>query len=808
MLQNYLKIALRNLTRNKVYGFVNIAGLAMGITAFLLILEYVSLEKSVNQFHRNLPNMYRMLSQNAQGESYPQVEPGWAARAKQRFPEVKDFCRFEDGIAQGIVMNESKNITFREQKIGYAEGNFFKFFSFPLQKGTAESLNKPDVVFISEASNKKYFNGENSIGKTLTLNNQFGKHSYTIGGIYANIGDESDIQMDMVFSLETLKNPANLNDNNWANLDNIDTQFINTFLLLNEGVDYKSFEKKMTTFRRELQKEKDATIFRLQPAAEIHLATSFSDTLPHTGNVSYVYMLMGISFLILLIAWFNYINLSTANSMKRANEVGVRKVVGASQGNLIGQFLGESVLINVLAFGLAFVMISLLQPLFNQIIGKELSLMVLKNSSVWIYGLALLILGSIASGAYTAYILSNFKPIETLKGKITKTSKGVLLRKTLVVSQFSISIALILFTLLIYRQLQFMQKQDLGMNINQLLVIQGPQIGRDSTYKSRRDAFINDLLQQSFVKDYCISGSVPGRFYSFATEGFTSSKSKAGDENKAYSFVLIGDRYLKTYDIKLKAGRNFTSQECTVEWNDNTKILLNERAIKSFGFSSASEAVNAKIKWDERYLEVIGVVKDYNHQSLQTAIVPMIFYPQNNSAYFSIRLKGDKMQEKVASLEKLYKTYFSGNPFEYFFADDSYNKQYISEQQYASLFTTASLWAIFIACLGLFGLATFTVESRIKEIGIRKVLGASVSNITALLSKDFLKLVIISVLIASPIAYYFMEKWLQDFAYKVDISWWIFALTGILTILIALFTVGYQSIKAAMANPVKSLRTE
>lgn len=808
MIRNYLKIALRNLTRNKVYGFVNIAGLAMGITAFLLILEYVSLEKSINQFHRNLPNMYRMLCQNAQGESWPQVEPGWASRAKERFPAVKDFCRFEDGIAQGVVMNEAKNITFREQKIGYAEGNFFQFFSFPLQKGSPTSFNRPDVVFISEASNKKYFNGENSVGKTLTLNNQFGKHIYTIEGIYTNMGEESDIQMDMVFSLETLKNPANLNENGWANLDNIDSQYINMFFLLNKETDYQAFEKKMTNMRRELEQEKDATIFRIQPVSEVHLASSFSDKLQHTGNIRYVYMLMGIAFLILLIAWFNYINLSTANSMKRANEVGVRKVVGASRSNLIGQFLGESVLVNVLAFTLSFFLITLLQPLFNQIIGKELSLMILGNSSVWIYGIGLLIFGSLASGAYTAYVLSNFKPIETLKGKIVNTIKGVLLRKSLVVSQFSISIALILFTILIYRQLQFMQKQDLGMNINRLLVIQGPQIGKDSTYKTRRNAFINAVVQQSFVKDYCISGSVPSRYYNFATEGFTSPKSKSGDENKAYSVVIIGDRYLKTYDIKLKAGRNFTPAECEVEWNKNSKILLNERAIKSLGFTSATEAVNAKIKWDERYLEVIGVVKDYNHQSLQKAVAPIIFYPQNNSAYFSVRLMGDKMQEKVVSLEKLYKTYFSGNPFEYFFADDNYNKQYISEQQYASLFTTASIWAIFIACLGLFGLATFTVESRTKEIGIRKVLGASVGSITALLSKDFLKLVLISVVIASPIAGYFMNIWLQDFAYRVDISWWIFAVAGILSIVTALLTVGYQSIKAALANPVKSLRTE
>jgi putative ABC transport system permease protein len=427
---------------------------------------------------------------------------------------------------------------------------------------------------------------------------------------------------------------------------------------------------------------------------------------------------------------------------------------------------------------------------------------------MWVIGLGLLLFGSLASGAYTAFTLANFKPIETLKGKVSKSTKGILLRKSLVVSQFSISIVLIIATGLIYSQLKYMQSQNLGMNINQLVVVRGPQIGKDSTYNGRKNAFLNEIVQQNFVKDYCLSGSIPGNFYSFSTAGFTSPKSKAGDERKAYATVIIGSRFLSTYDIKLVAGRNFTAPECEVEWNDNSKILINEKSLQSLGFSSATEAVNAKIKWDERYLEILGVVKDYHHTGLQKTIDPILFFPQNNSAYFTIRLTGDNVQANIAKLDKIYKTYFSGNPFEYFFADENYNKQYISEQQYSSLFTTASIWAIFIACMGLFGLATFTVESRTKEIGIRKVLGASIMNITTLLSKDFLILVVISILIASPIAYYFMHQWLQDFAYRIDISWWMFALAGILSLAIALLTVSYQAIRAAMANPVKSLRTE
>lgn len=808
MFYNYLKIAFRNLWRNRIYTLINVTGLAMGIAAFVLILQYVSLEQSVNRFHAQLPDMYRVLCQNAQGENWPQVEPGWALKAAESLPEVKAYCRFEEGIAQGIVRNEAANRSFREENIGYAEGNFFEFFSFPLLKGQAKDLHKPDMVFVSEGYAQKYFGNQDPMGQMLTLFNQFGKRNYTVAGIYANMGDNSDIKYGMVFSLETLKNPANLNGNDWAATTNLDSQYINLFFLLNKGADYRAFEKKLTALRRQLQPEKDAITFRVQPASEIHLASSFSDTLQHTGNVRYVYMLLGIAFLILLIAWFNYINLSTASSLKRANEVGVRKVIGASQANLILQFLGESALVNVLSLGLGLVLVAILQPIVNEIIGKQLSLSVLWDSSAWVLGLALVLAGSLASGAYTAYVLSNFKPIDTLKGKIVRSAKGVLLRKSLVVSQFGISIALILFTMVIYQQLRYMQTQNLGMNIEQLLVVQGPQIGKDSTYANRKTAFLNEVARQSFVKDYCTSGSIPGRWYNFATAGFTAPQSRPGDEEKSYSFAIIGDRYLQTYSIPLRAGRNFTAAECKVEWNDNNKIIINERALRELGITSAEEAVRTKIKWDERYLEIIGVVQDYHHTSLQRAIDPIIFYPQNNSGYFTIRLTAGNLPEKIAGLEKLYRTHFAENPFEYFFADDNFNKAYISENQYGSLFTTASIVAIFIACLGLFGLATFTVESRTKEIGIRKVLGASVGSIATLLSKDFLKLVVLAVLIASPVAYYFMHQWLQDFAYKITIPWWIFVMAGVVALFIALVTISFQAVKAALANPVKSLRSE
>ncbi|MFN8353335.1 MAG: FtsX-like permease family protein [Spirosomataceae bacterium] len=807
MLRNYFKIALRSLLKNKVYSIINIAGLAMGITAFLLILEFISLEKGVNQFHANLPNMYRVLCQNTEGKTWGQSEPGWAPIAKERFPEVKDYCRIIEGSASGIVKNDVSNTSFREQNIGYAEGNFFNFFSFPLKSGEAKAFAKADVAFISESYAKKYFKEENPVGKTLSLHNQFGNHPYIIGGVYADMGENSDIRFDILFSLETLKNPANLNDNGWARLDNLDTQYISMFFLLRKSADYQIFEKKFTGLRRELQKEKDATTFRIQPLSEVHLASSLSDNLAHNADIKYIYMLGGIALLILLIAWFNYINLSTANSLKRANEVGVRKVIGATQGNLIGQFLGESLLVNGLGLGLGLLLVVLLQPFFNELIGKNLSLYNISQSTFWIYGLILFLMGSLGAGVYTAIALSKFKLIETLKGKITKTSKGIFLRKSLVVSQFSISIVLILITILIYTQLRFMQNKNLGMSINQLVVVWAPSIGLDSTYKIRKEAYLNEIAAQSFVKDYCTSGTFPGRYYNFTTEGFTSPKSKAGDEHKPYSFAIIGERYLKTYDISLKAGRNFTATECNVEWNDNDKVLMNETAIKQLGFASAEEALTQKVKWDERYLQVIGVVKDYNHEGVQNAIVPMIFYPSTVSD-LTIKLTTDNLSAKIASIEKIYKKHFAGNPFDYLFMDEFFNRQYASERQFASIFTAAALWAIFIACMGLFGLTTFMVESRTKEIGIRKVFGATVGNIMTLISKDFLILVGIALLIASPIAYYFMEKWLQDFAYRIDIEWWVFVLAGIMASGIALFTISYQAIRAALMNPVKSLKTE
>jgi putative ABC transport system permease protein len=807
MWSNNLKIAWRNITRRRLYSVVNISGMALGITAFALILQYVSLEHSVNRFHTKLPQLYRVLCQNPDGKSWPQVEPGWGVKAKEMFSEIQDFCRFAEEIGQGIVRNEAENLSFREQNICYGDGSFFGMFSFTLLQGNAAALYQPNVVFISKSYAAKYFGAENPIEKPLVLFNQFGKHYYAVGGVYEDMGENSDIRFDMVFAFETLNNIANLNGNDWAALNNLDAQFSSMFLLLKEGVDVAALEQKLNVMRRNLQPEKDAVSFRLQAFGETHLATNFSDNLHHTGNIRYVYMMTGIGLLIMLIAWFNYVNLNTVNALRRGKEVGVRKAVGAAQSTLIAQFLTETLLVNCLALAFALVLIAGLQPLFNDIIGKKLSLPVLLTTRTWLFGIGVLFVGSLLSGVFTAIVISGANPVETLRGKILKSANGLTLRQSLVITQFSISTILILFTVLVYSQLKHLQNKDLGINTEQLLVIRGPAIGRDNTYQLRKTAFGDELSAQSFVQDQCASGSVPGQGYNFATAGFTSPKSKPGDDEKSYNFSIIGHRFLDVYGLPLKTGRNFTAAECAVPWNDNSKILVNEKALASLGLT-LDEALTTKITWDERDLDIVGVVKDYHHTSLQKPIEPILFYPQNSSEYFTVRLAAADLPGSIAALEKIYAKHFDGNPFEYFFTDDNFQKAYLSEQQYSWLFASAALWAIFIACLGLFGLSAFMIESRTKEIGIRKVLGASVAGITGLLAKDFLKLVVIAIVIASPIAYYGMNQWLSDFAYRVDIQWWMFAAAGALALLIAFLTVGFQSVKAALANPVKSLRSE
>ena len=776
MFSNYLKIALRNLRKNQTFSAINILGLALGIAAFVLILEYVAYERSYNQFHTQLPTLYRMLTQTREGDIWVDMAPAVGPLAKQQFPEVKAFCRIGEHSANGIVsVAGGKEIglplAFREERLAYADASFFTLFTFPLVQGTAASaLIQPNAVALSQSQARKYFGDTNALGRTLTLNNQFGKTLYTVTAVYADMPQNSDLLFDAVFSLQTLANPANLNGNDWARLDSFDGSYLTTFLQVAQPAsgtpaDYKALAHKFNAYKKKAT-PKDESIFLLQPATNLHLASSLSDTYRTSGSLGFVYLLSGIAVLILLIAWFNYINLSTAGALKRAKEVGVRKVVGAGTSQLISQFLGESLLLNSIGFGLALLLVASLQNPFNEFVQKKLSVSVLNTDGFWLAGFGLLLFGALASGSYVAFALTSYQPIQTLKGTV-QAGKGSWLRKGLVVAQFSASVALVIATLVLYQQLRFMQNKDLGVRLAQRVVIQGPQVNQTGSFTAGTAALEQELGQLPYVKSFCQTGIVPGNYYNFTANGITrqseaSDHPRPGDEKKNYSMGIIDDRFLKTYEIGLAAGRNFTVREAELGWEKSGKLMVNETAARLLGFASAEKAIGQIINWGQPY-ELVGVVKDYHHQGLQRAIDPVIFMPRRSVSDLTVQLTTDKIQDKLAQLERIYKASYPGNPFEFYFADENYNRQYQSEQQYGQVFTVASVLAIFIACLGLFGLAAFTTEQRTKEIGVRKVLGASVSSIVTLLSKDFLKLVLVAIVIASPIAWWAMNQVATEF---------------------------------------------
>ncbi len=811
MLTIYFKTAWRILWRHKAFSLINILGLALGITTFVLILEYVSFERSFNRFHKNLPTLYRLSTQTREGDIYVDMAPAVAPLAKQYFPEVRNFCRIGEHSANGIVTfpggkNGRAPQLFRENKVAYADASFFTLFTFPLVQGTAASaLTAPNKVALSQSQARKYFGNGQALNRVLTLNNQFGKTLYTVTAVYADMPANSDLNFDAVFSLETLANPANLNGNGWARLDGFDGSYLTTFFQLTPGTSHQALAAKFDALAKQRDPE-EQNRFLLQPAENLHLAASLGDPARTSGNLGFVYLLEGIAALVLVIAWFNYVNLSTAGALKRAKEVGIRKVIGARSGQLIGQFLGESLFLNLVGFMLALGLVSLLQSTFNSLVKKELNLAVLQADNFWLVGLGLLLVGALASGLYVAFTLVSFRPVQTLKGT-PRVGQGAWLRKTLVVGQFCASVILMIATLILYRQLQYMQNQDLGFQLTQRVVIQSPQVGEEAAITTRTAVLEQQLSQLPYVKNFCQSGIVPGNYYSFSATGITKPGARATESKKGYKMGIIDDRYLKTYGIALAAGRNFTHQEANLAWEKSGKLLINETAARQLGFTSATEAVGKTINWGQSF-QIVGVVRDYHHQGLQEAIDPIIFLPRRSVGNLTVQLTPDRMPEKIAELEKIYLASYPGNPFEYFFLDERYNEQYQKEQQYGQVFIVASSLAIFIACLGLFGLVAFTTEQRTKEIGIRKVLGASVANILALISQDFLKLVLFANLLAWPIAWWGMQRWLQDFEYRITITWPIFALAGFLAVLIALLTISVQAVKASLANPVNSLRNE
>lgn len=782
------------------------------MATFVFIFEYVSFEQGVDKFHKKGNQTYRLLTRSSTDEIWDDSAPGFAQVAKEAYPDINAYCRIANGssLGEGVVgYSSSATIkSFREKSFAYVDGNFFDLFSFPVANGVSNALARPNVVAISYSTAVKYFGNNDPMGKVLKLSNQFGNADYVVELIYEDMPGNSNFQYDLLFSLQTLASPANLNGNDgWASLDGLRSQWLKTYVLLEEGADPILLQKKLTDLSSKLIPEESNSII-LQSLLSQHLGNSLNDPLPTYGNLTYVYLIGGIALLILAIAWLNYINLLTASSLKRAKEVGIRKLVGAGRYQLIKQFLIESIVLNAISFLVALALVNLLQQTFNYFVGKQLSLEILSGGRYLMIMFGIVSAGALLSGVYVALGLSALKPMQTLKGVLLRSRDGVLLRKVFVVFQFTVSIVLISSTIIMWRQLNYMRNEKLGMELSQLMVVRGPEVGKDSTFLSRTAGFDNELRSSAFVETFTRSGNVPTQGYNFSTAGITKQNPQAGDEQMNYSMITIDEHYFDTYGIELLAGSNFAHNMGSGRWSDIRQVIVNESALNQLGFNNVQEAVGQKIVWGEREYELLGVVKDYHHMSLRQSIDPVIFLPRNDGGYYSIRVSTRNVSENVAALNALYTKYFSGNPFEFYFGDDNYNQLYHDEQQVGNLFTVASTLAIFIGCLGLFGLAAYTVQQREKEIGIHKVLGASATQVTKLISVDFLVLVLIAIALATPIAWISMSQWLSGFANRYEITFWVFVLAGLVAVVIAALTISSQAVKAASLNPVNTLKRD
>ena len=792
MFKNYIKIAFRNLYRHKGFTLLNISGLAIGMTAGFLVLLYVNFEMSYDNMHSKGDSIYRVVADiDTPSEKIEAGIAAWAVgpNIEKEFPEILKFTRVlsEDFT---IVKEGTK---FVEEHVIAVDSAFFEIFDFELIKGDkSEVLNRPNSLVISETMVTKYFDSNNPIGQNMVVEGF--DNPATVTGVMKDIPKNSHIQADIIVSMITYTAPPSNRDEQWSNYDP------SIYVLTTEGTNPKSLEAKFPNFLEErngdeMRESKMFVTLFLEPFKDVYLKSDRGSSVSGSINNVYVFSIIGI--FILLIASINFINLATARSVERAKEVGIRKVIGADKNQLAFQFIGESVIICLMAFFVAVGLTALGLPYFNQLAGKAVSAGIFAEpiNILYLFLLALAI-GTIA-GIYPAIVLSSFRPISVLKGGFSTGTKGVLLRKSLVVVQFTISIALIIGTIVIYNQMRFMQNQDLGFNKEHTIVIP-TEIG------SSQNALVNSFSKIPGVTGTSLTSSVPGTGNSAA---YSEIENEQGDLQIAnLDLYFINEDYIEQLGMEIIAGRGFSRDFAS----DSSKaMIINEKAVSLLGYANAQDAIGANYQQWGSNGEVIGVVKDFNFNSLQEEISPLTMrLDATETNIITVKIKGNNTAQTLASVESVWQSILPADAFEYHFLDELFNNQYQSEEQFEDLFLSFALLAIFISCLGLLGLAAYSTIQRKREIGIRKIVGASVSSIINLLSIEFIKLVVIAFVISAPISWYLMHGWLEDFAYKIDIKWWMFVVAGLGSMVIALITVSFQAIKAATSNPVKSLRTE
>jgi putative ABC transport system permease protein len=809
MIKNYLVVAWRNLVKNKVYSFINITGLAIGLASFLLIALYMMDELSYDRYNDKADRIYRINSDIRFGGGdlhLPVTSDMMGQLLKKDYPMIEQYTRIY--ASSGSKLIKKNNDFILEDHVAHVDSTFFDVFSLPALSGdTRTALNEPNTVVVTESAAKKYFGKTDVIGKIVETKDEKNPN-YKITAVIKDIPTNSHFHFDFMFSMKNV-------NYHWGDLT---SHNFHTYLLLKKGAGYKQLEKNFDQYidkyvlpsiseiikiksMDEFRKSGNRLEYTLIPLTKIHLYSDRSFELSPSGNIQYIYIFSAVALFILLIACINFMNLTTARSASRAKEVGIRKVLGTEKRFLIFQFLTESTLMAVLSFLLAVLIAYLVLPMFNNIADKTMSMRSLISPVILPLIIVLPLAVGLLAGSYPAFFLSAFRPIEVLKGKLKLGSNSGGLRSVLVVFQFSTSIILIVGTLVIYKQLNYIQSKDLGYNKEQVLTIQNT-----FTLGDRAKTFKNSVLQMTGVKSGTLSSYLPVSNSSRSDNTFFKSPTLDQKDGLDMQNWKVDYDYFKTLGMHIIKGRAFSMDF----GGDSSAVVINETTAGLLGYADPIGKKIYRIGDDNKPVaySIIGVVKNFNFESLKQRIGPLSFFIGGRNGMASFKVNAADITGLVKKIENLWKEMNPGMPFEYTFLDDSFNEMYKSEQRVGKIALIFSTLAILIACLGLFGLATFISEQRTKEIGIRKVLGASVQGIVRLLSKDFMKLVGISFVIAAPLSWWIMNNWLKDFAYRIPLEWWIIGVAGLIALLIALTTVSFQAIKAAIANPVTSLRSE
>jgi putative ABC transport system permease protein len=810
MVKNFFILALRNLLKRKLYSFINIFGLAIGVAVCLVILVYVDFELSYDRYHKNVSQIYRAISSYYHnGElkgtgvmSGYALGPALAADV----PEIKNYIRTHPMYGGAVVTYKRESgdpSIFREEKMQFADSTFMDVFTHKAIAGDLKTaMDNPKSVIITRKMADKYFGKqENALGKILQVSGGLADGDFEVTAVIEDIPQNSHFTFDFLFPVhDLLKGKQYQQDDGWG------WQNFITYVALHPNTDIKTVDSKMAAFiEKYMGKELDASsrvVQEFQPITDIHLTPGIGLDPSPTTSTNTIYFFVIISIFILSIAWINYINLSTARAMERAREVGIKKAVGALKSQLMSQFIFESFLVNLLGVIIAVLIAVALLPVLGGIVGKELAFN-FSDYRFWAFLATLFLIGSLISGAYPAFVLSSFNTTQVLKGKVENLSGGFSLRKFLVVFQFASSLILIAGTFGIYRQLIYMRSQDKGLTMEQMLIVNGPKVMEGKNSKERLITFKNEIKKIPGVISVTTSGAIPGGGYNWGTS--MRREGAPEEETESGSVVWVDTDFVETYGIKVLAGRTFNLEIKS----DMEAVLINEAALKTFRLGDAEHALQERIILGGDTAVILGVLKNFHWNSLKTDLTPWLFKADTISRQsFSILLGGSSMKPSIEKIEEKYRESFAGNPFDFYFLDDFFNDQYKDDQQFAKIFSLFAILAIVIACLGLWGLASFTTALKLKEIGIRKVLGASVSSIMSLLSWQFLKLVFVASLIAIPLTWYGIDTWLDTFAFRIGLQWDMFVVPVIILGVLALGTVSLQILKGANINPAKILRSE